>query len=235
MRGRRPDGEHEISTLLQAVSLHDLLEVRVGDTTDLEVLGMELPCAGENLVVKAARALEAAAGRRLPASFRLWKRIPAGSGLGGGSSDAAAALRCLARVYGLNLDLRPIAASVGADVSFFLNGGRARASGRGEAVQQLEDEHGWFALMWPELAVSTADVYRRWDEVGGEPPNELQRAAALLHPELKAVVHRLGAGWQMSGSGSAFFKRCASRAEAQRCVHGLDGWTAVTHTVSAWA
>jgi 4-diphosphocytidyl-2-C-methyl-D-erythritol kinase len=233
--GIRSDGRHEVDSILQAVSLHDLLEVAPADASSLEVFGHGVPAGEDNLVLRAARALEAAAGRPLPARFRLWKRIPPGSGLGGGSSDAAAALRALTRLHGIRCDRHETAARVGADVAVFLHGGRARATGAGDVLQPLEDAPAWFALAWPAIEVSTAEVYRRWDTVGGGPPNELRLAAELVHPPLARFALSLGPGWQMSGSGAAFFKPCATEEEARRCIAQVPGWTAVASAVARWA
>lgn len=231
----RPDGMHEVSTVLQAISLHDLLEVSPAVETSLEVDGFAVPAGEGNLVLRAARALEAASARKLPARFRLWKRIPPGSGLGGASSDAAGALRALARLYHLDLELGEVAKAVGADVPFFLNGGRARATGLGDVLEQLPEEPAWFAVAWPGFEVSTADVYRRWDTAGGQPPNELRLAAELVHPPLARFAEALGEGWQMTGSGSAFFRRCSSRRAAEACSAGRPGWTEAAWAVGRWA
>ena len=203
--------------------------------TSLSVSGLEVPEGEANLVLKAARALEAAAGRPLPARMRLLKRIPPGAGLGGGSSDASAALRALSRLYTLDLDTAAVAAALGADVPFFLRGGRARAKGRGERLQPLADESWWFALAWPGIQVSTAAVYERWDACGGEPPNDLQRPAIDLHPELAAFAEALGQGWRLTGSGSAWFRPCASRAEAEHRLAAVPGWKAAVRSVPRWA
>ena len=187
-------------------------------------------------MLRAQQALEAAVGRPLPARFTLTKRIPVGSGLGGGSSDAAAALRALSRLHGLrDLDLRPVAAEVGADVVFLLHGGAAEAAGRGERLTPAPPATGWFAVAWPGLVVSTGAVYARWDEVGGEGANHLTRAALAVEPRLQEFALRLGEGWRMTGSGSAFFQHCETRTEAERAVDGLDCWRTVARPVGAWA
>jgi len=123
VHGLLPDGRHQVSTVLHAISLADRLVIEEGET-ELEVDG-DAPPGGDNLVLRAQAALEEVAGRPLPARFRLTKAIPSGSGLGGGSSDAAAALRGLKQMYELDLDLAPVAAGLGVDVPFFLRGGAA--------------------------------------------------------------------------------------------------------------
>jgi 4-diphosphocytidyl-2-C-methyl-D-erythritol kinase len=228
--GVRPDANHEVVTWLQAISLHDLLLVEPATATTLE--GGHGP---DDLVLVAQHALEATAGRPLPARFRLVKRIPLGAGLGGGSSDAAAALRALSRLHCLDeVDLEAVAATVGADVVFPLRGGAAEARGRGERLRRAPPATGWFAVAWPGFEVSTRDVYARWDEVGGEGMNHLTRGALAIEPRLEEFAWRLGEGWRMTGSGSAFFRHCETRHEAQRAVESLDCWTAVARPVGGW-
>jgi len=186
-------------------------------------------------VLNAHAAIEQATNRELPVRFRLHKRIPPGSGLGGASSDAATTLRGLAILYRLDVDLAPIAAQLGADVPFFLKGGKAMAQGRGERLTQLPDELAWFAIAWPRIELSTADVYQAWDDVKGELPNQLRRAAELVEPRLRDLAHTLGPEWQMTGSGSAFFVRCQTQQEAAALTAGKELWTAVTRAIGPWA
>ena len=137
--GRRADGYHEIRTALQTIDLHDLLEVE--DAPGLTVECDDPSLRGDsNLVWQAATALAGRAGIHPHARIFLRKAIPVGMGLGGGSSDAAAALLALDRLWGLALsmeELAGVAAQVGSDVAFFLWGGTALASGRGEIVQPV--------------------------------------------------------------------------------------------------
>lgn len=226
--GLRADGYHDIRSRFQAISLHDLLLIGPAGRTTL------VGGPPDDLVLRAQRALETDAGRPLPARFHLFKRIPPGAGLGGGSSDAAAALRGLSRLYGLHLDLAPIAAKLGADVPFFLAGGTAVATGRGERLIPTAMEAGWYAIAWPGFSIATPAVYHAWDEVGGEGENELTRAAAALEPRLAEFGCMLGEGWRMTGSGSAFFRPCRSRAEAERLLLPLACWTTVASSVGPW-
>ena len=221
---------------MQAIDLHDLVVV-VAPTpgTSLTTDGLAAPSGSDNTVLRAHAALEAAARRALPAHFHVHKRIPPGSGLGGASSDAAAALVALKNLYRLDVDLAPVALEVGADVPFFLQGGRARAEGRGERLTPLRDEPAWFAVAWPRVELSTASVYRAWDEVRGEGSNQLRRAAEHVDARVRDFARSLGPGWEMTGSGSAFFKQCESEAAARRATAPLDCWTAVTRSVGRWA
>ena len=232
--GRTDDGFHELRTTFQAIDLHDVLEVEAANETTFTVSGFEVTEAN-NSVLAAHDALEEAAQRALPARIHLHKRIPPGSGMGGASSDAAATLRALKAMFSLDLDLTPIAELLGSDVPFFLVGGSAHAEGRGEKLVSLPWSPQWFALAWPGIELSTGDVYRAWDEVKGEAPNHLKRAAEHVEPRLKDFAKTLGAGWRMTGSGSAFFKRTGTEQEGKEAIARLDCWTAVSRAVPAWA
>ena len=224
--GLRPDGYHEISTRLQTISLHDLLAVRLAPTTTL------IGGCDDDLVLRAQRALEDASGRSLPAHFQLFKRIPVGAGLAGGSADAAAALRGLSQLYHLDADLHEVAERVGADVPFCLEPGAAQATGRGGQLDRAPRARGAYALAWPGYAMSSRAVYAKWDEVGGDGANHLTRAALALEPLLVEFAARLGEGWQMTGSGSAFFKSCETLEQAASALEGLRCWTAAARPLS---
>jgi 4-diphosphocytidyl-2-C-methyl-D-erythritol kinase len=232
---RNDDGFHDVRTTIQAIDLHDLLEMSPAQQTALTASGLAVASTDENSVLKAHHAVEQAINRAIPTRFHLHKRIPPGSGLGGASSDAAAVLRGLAALHRLDLDLLSIASSIGADVPFFLAGGTARAEGRGEKLTRVPTKPGWFALAWPAIELSTASVYRAWDEVHGDAPNHLRRAAERAEPRVVDFAKRLGPGWQMTGSGSAFFRRCTDDEQARNVTASLDCWTAVARAVGPWA
>jgi 4-diphosphocytidyl-2-C-methyl-D-erythritol kinase len=232
---RRDDGFHDVRTRLQSIDLHDLLLMAAADRTTITMSGLELKTAAENSVLKAHAALERVAARELHTRFVLHKRIPPGSGLGGASSDAAVALRGVAQIHNVKADLASIAAGLGADVAFFLSGGAALAESRGERLTRLPFRPEWFAIAWPGIELSTAAVYRAWDEVGGEPPNALRRAAAHADGRVDDFARRLGPAWQMTGSGSAFFQTFPSAEAARKATRPLDCWTAVTRAVGPWA
>lgn len=231
----RDDGYHDIRTTMQAIELHDLIEITPANETSLTTSGLEVVGNADNLVLTAHRAVEQATQRNLPTRFHLHKRIPPGSGLGGASSDAATTLRGLAAAYGLNIDMAAIAQALGADVPFFLHGGKARAEGRGDRLTPLHSEPAWFAIAWPRIELSTAEVYRAWDEAPGDPPNQLRHAAEQVEPRIHEFAARLGPHWQMTGSGSAFFACCDTRQQAHDLTAGLDGWTAVAYAVGRWS
>lgn len=161
---RRPDGYHEIRTVFQAIDLCDELQLSESDDLRLQCSEIASLPTEENLVWKAAIALRSATGRSLGADMILRKRIPAGSGLGGGSSNAAAALLGLSRLWNLGLDARdltPIARQLGSDVPFFLDGGTALGVGRGDEVYPMNDlPQSSIVVVCPGIHISTADAYR---------------------------------------------------------------------------
>ncbi len=163
--GKRDDGYHEIATVLQAVDLFDRLEVHPAETLSLRTDDPDLPTDDGNLVMRAARLLQKAAGVERGARLTLRKRIPVAAGLGGGSSDAAAALTGLNRLWGLRWPrprLQALAVDLGMDVPFFLGTGRAVARGRGEQLAALPGGGGYaLVLVNPRTPLSTREVYGR--------------------------------------------------------------------------
>ena len=160
--GRRTDGFHEIASVIQAVGLYD--ELRIASAETLRFTCDQSTLAGaDNLVVRAARALQDATGCRRGAELRLCKGIPVAAGLGGGSSDAATALVALNRHWRLGLslaELSRIGAILGSDIPFFLAGPTAVVSGRGERVERLPSPRpNWVVLVRPRQPLSTAAVY----------------------------------------------------------------------------
>jgi 4-diphosphocytidyl-2-C-methyl-D-erythritol kinase len=203
--GVRGDGYHELDAEMVSIDLADEVMFSEGDGLTVEDLsgGAEAVAAGEdNLVRRALRAV----GRR--AQVRLVKRIPAGGGLGGGSSDAAAVLRWAGRGDDVGL-----AASLGADVPFCVRGGRAHVRGVGELVERLPCEEGVaYTLLTPPVHVSTREVYRAWDGLGGPSSggtNDLEPAALVFAPPLArwrdVLAEATGAVPSLAGSGSTWF------------------------------
>ncbi len=184
--GRRPDGYHEIESLMVAVNLHDRLTF-ADDPSGTIVLDCDdpsLPTGVDNLVVKAAQRLKIASGCERGARIALHKVIPAQAGLAGGSSDAAAAIVALDRLWGLQTppsQLGAVAAEVGSDVAFFLHAPAAVCRGRGERVEAATLPQAFhFVLVCPPVGLSTADVYRHLT------PSDRPRP---IGPTLEALAH----------------------------------------------
>jgi 4-diphosphocytidyl-2-C-methyl-D-erythritol kinase len=233
--GRRADGFHDLETVFQAVSLHDTLTFTPAEALTLTCDDPTIPTDGTNLVLRAARALGAP-----PVAIHLEKRIPAGGGLGGGSSNAAATLVTLAGMFALDAPLAQLALSLGSDVPFFLVGGTAYATGRGEVLTPLPPAAGIpLLLLMPEERVLTKEAFAGLQHFSA--PLGIERAARLLPedlindfeesvfaklPRLAALKQRLldaGAAWAgMSGSGSTIVGRFTSAAarDAARAAFG---------------
>ena len=203
--GVRADGYHLIDSEMVTLDLADSLEFRAGDGLTVTGLGARgpVPAGEDNLVRRALKAV----GRR--AAVTLDKRIPTGGGLGGGSADAAAVLRWA------GVDDVATAVALGADVPFCLAGGRARVRGIGEVVDPLPfDEVAGqvYTLLVPPVHVSTVEVYRAWDRLGGptgDHGNDLEPAALAVTPELARWRDRLGASTgenpRLAGSGATWY------------------------------
>lgn len=193
---RRPDGYHNLASVMQTISLHDTLVVEpcVGDRVDLCCEGIELPGGSGNLAWRAADALLREWPGRGGVRLRLDKRIPLEAGLGGGSSDAAAALRGVAAALGLPCSpeqLGMIAARLGSDVPFFLTGGTAVVRESGGSVEPLADAPQlWFVVVKPGCGVSTARAYADLDAIPG-------RISARGTRRMLAVLAE-GDAWQVA-------------------------------------
>jgi 4-diphosphocytidyl-2-C-methyl-D-erythritol kinase len=248
--GRRADGFHElelVTTVLEGVAdLTDTLEAGPASELSLTITGPAsegLVADASNLVIKAWRLLEEAAKRPLPAALRLEKRIPHGAGLGGGSSDAAAALRLGNQLFDLGLEdgfLLRMAARLGSDVPLFLLGGTVLGLGRGERVFPLRPVPlEPILLVHPGLYVGTPGVYRALQDVGyafpealgslaagAAPPwrNDLTGAALWVCPPLAEVREALrdtGGEPLLCGSGSCWAARYGSPGEREAALHSL--------------
>ncbi|NOY53890.1 MAG: 4-(cytidine 5'-diphospho)-2-C-methyl-D-erythritol kinase [Deltaproteobacteria bacterium] len=166
VRGKRPDGYHEIETVLQTVSLYDEIFIEEGgEGIELTLDTPGLPTGKENLVVRAAGRFYREIGKTPHLRIGLKKKIPVGAGLGGGSSDAAATLAALNRLRGNPLPLSrlmELAAELGMDVPFFLFSATALATGRGEKLQRLPSPSPplWILLVHPGFHISTKKVYQ---------------------------------------------------------------------------
>ncbi len=240
--GLRPDGYHEIDTLFQTIDLSDEIRFEEEKRLTLSIAGSAVPADDSNLVLRAAQALSERAGGDRGARLHLSKKIPVGAGLGGGSADAAAALLGLNALWRLGLtveELRPIAATVGSDVPFFLFGGLARGTGRGERIETLPDPADeCLVLLLPPFGLATPEVYRALDAGPAPDPlppspdssampdrNDLEAAAERLRPELSslrsALVSQGAVSARLSGSGSTVFGVFRSEPEARVAATAL--------------
>jgi 4-diphosphocytidyl-2-C-methyl-D-erythritol kinase len=160
--GRRPDGFHELQTAFVAIDLADTLDFELLDQERLERHGDLTGPPEQDLAVRAARLLQVASGCDRGARIDVQKRIPTGAGLGGGSSDAATTLLALNRLWGLSWSrerLAQLAPRLGADVAFFLQPGPALGQGVGERLSALALPPRWYALIYPQVHVSTAEIF----------------------------------------------------------------------------
>jgi 4-diphosphocytidyl-2-C-methyl-D-erythritol kinase len=234
--GRRLDGYHELDSLFLPISLFDRITIEADDVQDAATVSVrcdwpEIPTDDRNLAVRAARLFMEEMRLRWRVGIDLDKAIPAGAGLGGGSSDAGAVLRMIARLHGSEARaLAPLALRLGADVPFFLDPRPARVHGVGERITYLTaDCRLHLVIGVPPVSVPTAEIYRhlehhQWSGAGPAAlpspieattvtsamlVNDLESVAVARYPqilEIKALLEALGAtGAMMSGSGGAVF------------------------------
>ena len=260
--GPRGDGFTEIRSLVQTVSLYDIVRIELTDGgLRLSSNNSELPLGAGNTAARAWGVFCQATGGEMGARIHLEKNIPVGSGLGGGSSDAAAVLVGLARLKGLELDretLTTLGSAVGSDVPLFFGSGCSIISGRGEVVEDVTIPRNYGALLVkPDYGMSTEEAYsavrkgltvpaskvniQTLDFSGGVETfctrgNDLERALLALHPEAEEIEKRLiSAGAlcaSMSGSGSAFFGIFENLEAAEAAADDFgDMWSAAVEPV----
>ncbi len=167
--GKREDGFHELAMIMQNIDLSDFLELEINNEglIKLETDCSELSISNDNLIVKSANLLRKKLNIEYGANIFLRKNIPIGAGLAGGSSNAAATLIGLNKLWNLNLDnkkLCSLSSKLGSDIPFFINGGIQLCFGRGEILEKLDSnfEYGVLLLKNPNVSVSTADTYRKY-------------------------------------------------------------------------
>ncbi len=234
--GRRADGYHELQTVFQFLDLCD--ELQFETTSDGKVNRSEGPSfitAEDDLVVRSARALQQKSGTKQGVDIRVNKRIPVGAGLGGGSSDAAATLHALNRLWKLNLDvdqLADIGLSLGADVPVFVHGFAAFAEGVGERLQPVSIDECWYLLITPDVHVSTAEIFSDPDLTRDCPAikicdlstagwdNVCVPVVTRRYPEVDKALNLLDcfSDAKMSGTGASVFARFDSQQEAEQVL-----------------
>jgi len=250
---RRPDGYHDLETVFHQIKMFDELELRLHENAIVFSTNLnDLPTDESNLCVRAAHLLRDLTGTRDGAEITLRKNIPLGAGLGGGSTDAAATLKGLVHLWNLDVspaELQSLALSIGSDVPFFLSGGTAYATGRGELLEPLSlHVPYWIIVVTPPVHVSTAWAYKnlmrrepslRADlrqillEQLGNPEglkanvlNDFEESVFQAHPEIrkaKELMLGLGADFAlMSGTGASVFGLTRSESTAKSLIDGLS-------------
>jgi 4-diphosphocytidyl-2-C-methyl-D-erythritol kinase len=250
--GRRSDGYHDLQTLMCCIGLHDTLRIDMGaDQTALTCTHPDLPCDETNLALRAVAAFNASLSadmhtRPEHVSIHLTKRIPAGAGLGGGSSDAAAVLKGLNHHYGHPFSrehLLAMALGLGADVPFFIDGTPAIATGVGQVLTPYSHLSAWgVVVVYPGFGISTAGVFKNLNlaltkcekqlryfpfkqgkaDVVRYLCNDLETVAVPQFPIIgtikKELLHQGAMGALMTGSGSAVFGLFADGNAAQKAA-----------------
>ncbi|BFM08425.1 4-(cytidine 5'-diphospho)-2-C-methyl-D-erythritol kinase [Halioxenophilus aromaticivorans] len=237
INGRRPDGYHNLQTLFQLLDYGDELSFTVtGNGNDIEFSCSDPALGGgDNLVVRAAKLLQQAANRPVAAKIHLTKRLPAGGGIGGGSSDAATTLLALNHLWGLHLaqtELLLIARQLGADVPVFVYGQSAFAEGVGEQLQAVDLADNWYVVLAPACHVSTAEIFSHKGLTRDTPvikvaaslqhgtQNDCQALVRELYPPVKSALNWLGqfGPAKLTGTGACVFLAVSNEQEAQRIL-----------------
>jgi 4-diphosphocytidyl-2-C-methyl-D-erythritol kinase len=238
--GQRADGYHELQTVFQFLHIGDRLWFEVTEQPDIQLSG-GLPGIppGEDLTERAARCLREFGGCRSGVRIRLHKRLPAGSGLGGGSSDAATTLVALNDLWGLGIDtgrLAALGATLGADVPVFVHGEAAWAEGIGDKLTPLPQlDEPWYLVVDPQVSVSTAEIFSDpgltrnspsltiADFLSGAGVNHLEPVVVRRYPEVGKALEWLSKHQpaRMTGSGACVFARCLDREQAESILRQL--------------
>ena len=252
--GRRDDGFHELFTVFQSVSLHDDLTFGEGDRIELTCPNKSIPTDERNLIVKSALLLREKYGTDRGAAMHLTKRIPSPGGLGGGSSNSAVALIGLSRLWELDVpfdEMKETADELGSDVPFFLYGGTATGTGRGNEIGPIPDVDAKnLLIVTPNVRVSTPDVFQRLgaqnltsvdaerilivcrleaeklDPRQSDLVNDMEAAVFAANPEIERVKRTLldlgAANAMMSGSGASVFAVFEKEETRQTALKALD-------------
>ncbi len=245
--GRRNDGYHTLQTLYQFVELNDVLQFSVREDNEIHLDSdfKEVP-PEQNLVVRAARALQQHSGTRAGTDIKLTKRIPTGGGLGGGSSDAATTLVALNEFWRLGLSIKELAdigVTVSADVPVFVYGQSSWAEGIGEKLTPVAPPEPWYLVIDPNVQVSTQALFNApeltrntspitiRDFMDGRSRNVFEPVVSSRYPEVRAALewlrrHYRASPAKMSGTGACVFAAFDSEARARELAEKLpDGMT----------
>lgn len=243
VNGRRPDGYHRLQTVFQLLEWGDEIELALRTDGRIErVDGPDDVPPEQDLAVRAARLLAKETGVVPGVDIVVRKRVPAGAGLGGGSSDAATVLLGLDRLWNLGIDasrLLELGLSLGADVPVFLAGRSAFAEGIGERLWPLDLPDRWYVVIWPGVAVPTAAIFQAPELTRNTPPltihgfpgattrNDLQPVAIRHQPVIAQALAWLSDHGEarMSGSGSSVFAAFADQ-DSARSIARRSPWPA---------
>ena len=234
--GRRADGYHELETVFQFLDHGDELRFALRDDGVIQLhTPVEAVPHDSNLIVRAARKLQAQSGTPLGADIWLTKVLPMGGGIGGGSSDAATTLLALAHLWQLDWDEDRLAAlglSLGADVPVFVRGHAAFAQGVGEQLTPVDPEEPWYVVLVPQVSVSTVEIFshpqltrdslplKMRPVPKGNSRNDCQPVVEQNYPEVRNALNSLGKFTEarLTGTGSCVFGAFPSKAEADKVL-----------------
>jgi 4-diphosphocytidyl-2-C-methyl-D-erythritol kinase len=248
--GRRADGYHDLQTLFQLIDLCDRIGLAPREDGVIErLVGMDGVAPEQDLTVRAARALQRHTGTHLGASLHIIKHIPAGGGLGGGSSDAATVLLGLNRLWKTGLGLRELATlglALGADVPLFVHGASAWGEGRGERLAPQTLPPRWFLIVNPKVSVSTAEIFQAPEltrnsslitiraAAAGPTRNDCEPVVRARYPEVAAALDWLDGrlaplegrqGARLTGTGACIFASFEREQDARRVARQVpDRW-----------
>lgn len=261
--GLRADGYHDVRMVMTTIDLADRVECEsiADDAILLRTSETYIPEDERNFAYQAADLIKKKYTIKEGVRLFIQKKIPVAAGLAGGSSDAAATIRALDRLWSLGMthkDMQEIALQIGSDVPFCLRGGTALASGRGELIETLPDlPPCWVVLVKPDVSVSTGQIYKEWDQQEAIHPNVDAMVEAVRAHNFEAICHQLGntlepvtvkkvadiarikehmraigaEGILMSGSGPTVFGLTQKESRMQRLFNGMKGYCREVHAV----
>ena len=228
--GVREDGYHNLDMIMTSVDIFDTITAQKSDEPQVVMDGKTVKA--NNTAVKALTLLQEKFG--IAMSVDIIKGIPFSAGMGGSSADASGVFFCASKLFGISIDeMIPLALKVGCDVPYMLFGGGARVQGVGEIVTPVETPSLTLVIAQKTVGSSTKEIYKKYDEVGGERSdgksysNALERSAVMLNPQIaeaKADLQKYSDSVFMTGSGSAYVGVFDSDEKAQRCLDSLQDY-----------
>lgn len=242
--GRREDGMHLLESIFVLVDLKDEITLELDVNGTISRTGDIIGDPEKDLCIKAARMLQKVSGTQLGCRIHVRKHIPAGAGMGGGSSDCASTLLGLNQIWGLNWPqekLLSLGEKLGADVPFFIFGHNAFAQGTGGILEKIDVPPAWATILMPSSPTSTALIFQdpvltrdtkslkipslsqqlvnQWPKLIGH--NDLQSVAVRINPEIGLALEALGSDARMTGSGSAVFALFKDEASARKALTNI--------------